>query len=226
MAKANNLIGQRFGRLLVIDRSENDAHGKTRWLCKCDCGNEKVVGGAELRQGKTKSCGCAHYEKTTTIDLTGQRFGRLTVIERKYRKPIIASWLCRCDCGTYVIVDSGSLRGGQTRSCGCLRKEIVKEKATKHDLCHTKLYAVHSQMKQRCNNPNNKDCEYYGGRGIRICDEWSDVETFYSWAMGSGYREGLTIDRIDPNGNYCPENCRWITIQDQQRNRRPQKKIS
>ena len=122
-----DLTGNQFGRLTVVRRVENDKRGRTRWLCHCDCGNEKVIAGASLRSGDTKSCGCFQKERVSqasTIDITGQKYGRLTVIERagSYRRHQI-TWLCRCDCGNEVVVKSNALRTGNTRSCGCLVRE-------------------------------------------------------------------------------------------------------
>lgn len=124
------------------------------------------------------------------IDMTGQKFGRLTVI-------------------------------GRTESCGCLHNELARQRRTKHSLSGTKLYMIWKAMKQRCSNPNNKDYPNYGERGIKVCDEWSrDFQTFYDWSIQNGYIEGLSIDRIDTNGNYEPDNCRWITSKQQANNLR------
>lgn len=157
------------------------------------------------------------------IDMTGQKFGRLLVLEQLPAVKRRAMWLCRCDCGKEVPVRAVSLRRGKTRSCGCLRRDEMRRKATTIDgKCGEKLHGVWNMMKQRCLNRNCKDFKYYGLRGIRVCDEWiKDYLTFRAWALSNGYEEGLTIDRIDPDGNYEPSNCRWITIQAQQKNRRP-----
>ena len=144
-------------------------------------------------------------------DLTGQRFGRLTVLERTELK-----WLCKCDCGNKKIVAGGHLVSGDTKSCGCLR--------IKHGMRNTRLYSIWHGMKERCYNTKHKFYKHYGGRGIKVCEEWkNDFQTFADWALSHGYADNLTIDRIDVNGNYEPSNCQWATNAEQQRNKRNSK---
>lgn len=154
------------------------------------------------------------------IDLTGQRFGRLMVVKHIGTRSKSALWKCLCDCGTETEVVYGSLISGYTKSCGCLHREIAKEMMTTHGMRGTKLYKVWNNMLQRSNNLNNKYYSDYGGRGITVCDEWREFLPFYNWAMTNGYLEGLSIDRINNDGNYESSNCKWSTMKEQSNNRR------
>lgn len=156
------------------------------------------------------------------IDLTGQKFGRLTVIKYVGKdKHHFAHWLCRCDCGNEKTINSNALRSGVTISCGCYHSERTVKVHSKHNLSHTRLYTEWRHMKDRCLNPNHKAYSYYGGRGITICPEWKDdVQAFADWSYSNGYADNLTLDRIDANGNYEPSNCRWITQSEQMSNTR------
>lgn len=160
------------------------------------------------------------------LELSGRRFGRLTVIEpvEGIKDGGNILWKCKCDCGNEKVVSTKYL-GRSVLSCGCYAKETSANRLTKHGKCYTRLYQVHRTMLQRCYNPNAHEYENYGGRGIKVCDEWHDFEHFEKWAIENGYdktakRGKSTLDRIDPNGNYEPSNCRWATMQQQQRNKR------
>ena len=156
---------------------------------------------------------------TRLLDLTGQKFGRLTVVCRAENDRYNAArWTCECECGATCIVAGKDLRCGHTLSCGCLRKEAAHNKST-HGLSRTRIYRIWSDMKNRCYNRNVPNYKNYGERGIRVCDEWLDPSKFFEWAFNSGYTDELTIERIDLDGNYEPENCKWITLKQQQANK-------
>lgn len=155
-------------------------------------------------------------------DLTGQKFGKLTVIKKiGTDKRYNTLWLCKCECGNDKIVARDKLVVGHTKSCGCARKEHAIKLNKIHGLSNTKIGYTWRGMKSRCYNPKNENYKNYGERGIKICDEWlNDFMNFYNWALNNGYKEDLSIDRIDPNANYEPSNCRWITLKEQARNTR------
>lgn len=151
-------------------------------------------------------------------NLIGNVFNRLTVIEQlssdlKGKR----RWLCQCNCGGTSVVRTESLKGDHVKSCGCLRSEKSKMRMTKHGLRSHSLYHTWLNMRDRCNNPNNKDWLHYGGRGIVVCDEWDDFSVFLS-DMGDKKTKELTLERVDGDGNYCKENCIWATMLTQARN--------
>lgn len=153
-------------------------------------------------------------------DLTNQKFGRLTVLKfAGFGSSHKTQWKCLCECGNEIIVKSNSLITGHTQSCGCLESETKKNNNKSHGLRYDPLYKTWLNIKNRCNNPNNSHYIYYGKKGIKLCSEWNNFESFYNWAYTNGYSSGLSIERIDNSKNYCPENCKWIPIEEQSKNR-------
>lgn len=160
----------------------------------------------------------------------GDKYNRLTIIEdvgyhvtsggNKQRM-----MKCKCDCEKIVFVSLNALRQNKTVSCGCYNLEKAGKHLTKHNLSNTRIYRIWKDMLRRCNNPNRINYKDYGGRGIKVCDEWKDFINFYDWSMNNGYEEHLSIERVDVNGNYEPDNCEWITNQQQKSNTRKQREF-
>ncbi len=223
-----DITGQKFDRLTVISFSH--LHEKKRnavWNCICDCGNKLTAQGTFLRANLVRSCGCLQKEISRNRvpdnfeDLTGRKFGHLSVLNKAPKgKGNNTKWLCVCECGNQRVVDKGNLLSGRQISCGCASRKKARNNHLTHGLSKLPIYRVWSGMVTRCYNEKHDSYKWYGLRGIKMCDEWkNDFMQFYK-DMNDGYRPNLELDRIDVNGNYCKENCRWATVKENQNNKR------
>ena len=207
-----DIIGKKFGKLLVLSKESKILSGDTLYKCLCDCGNITIVRKGQLKSGKTKSCGCLRKERQYQ-NLVGQKFNKLTVLKEVGKDKQGIKWLCQCDCGNTTILHTKTLKSGNIKSCGCL--------SHKHGQFGKRIYQTWADMKRRCYNPSNKSYKYYGALGVEVCQEWKEnFIPFYEWAIANGYNDELTIDRINPYGNYEPSNCRWVTREEQVHNTR------
>jgi hypothetical protein len=214
---------------VVIKYSHRDERKRVAvWECVCDCGKTVFASGTNLRAGEVRSCGCLRLDSLASKpaynfqDLTGQRFDRLVALNRvKSDRPYPTTrWMCQCDCGKTTVADRNNLVYGRMRSCGCLNSERRAERQLTHGLSKTKLYRIWADIITRCYNENSDGYKDYGARGIYMSDEWrNDFAAFYR-DMANGYQKGLEIDRIEVNGPYSKENCRWVTHKVNSRNKR------
>ncbi|MDW3922226.1 hypothetical protein QI261_00675 [Staphylococcus saprophyticus] len=215
-------IGDKYNMLECVKYVGSDNRGK-KFLFKCDCGNEVEYTGTYVKNNRYKSCGCRKYNKNKDEDILKTKFNRLRPIERVDNIKRGKAFLCKCDCGNTTIVPLASLKNNRVKSCGCLNSEIqskfMKEYNNKHGKSNTAEYRVWKGMRERCNNPKHKQYKDYGGRGIKVCERWNNFSVFLE-DMGEKPTKKHQIDRTNNDGNYEPNNCRWVTPSENALNKR------
>lgn len=208
----NNLqipIGTVFGRWTVISPGVSNGNGRS-YLCRCSCGNESWVRGTILNKGKSKSCGCLSVETLRSSPLPlGFTSGDLTIISDRVITEGVPSYLCKCACGAVKYIKEVRLRSASAKAASCGKCHLQAPDAPSKK--NVRLYWVWAAMLQRCNNPKNPSYRWYGAKGVTVCPDWEEYASFKSWALSSGYEQGLTIDRVDSSGEYGPLNCRWVS---------------
>lgn len=211
-----DITGIRSGKLVVVKCVGKDNYGNL-WECLCDCGKTKIVRTNDITFKRVVSCGCEQHKRNVSI---GDKFGFLTITKLPEGSLRNNKVTCVCECGLYGEYYLNNLRRGTTTSCGCKRSFYAKKARNCHGESTSVLYKKWASMKNRCQNKNAKNYNDYGGRGIRICNEWLEFWSFREWAYKNGYCEGLSIERINVNGNYEPSNCKWVMLEEQARNKR------
>ena len=232
MPNFQDLAGQRFYHLLVLEtfQEQRKTYKATICRCLCDCGAEKLIAAQKLKSGNTQSCRCLHnvLQNQKYKDITGQRFGRLVAVEYAGTRRLggkgqsKVQWRCQCDCGNEIIAIYGSLASGDTKSCKCLSAESVRKaiaKNTIHGKSWHPLYNVWQHMMRRCYDIKNSAYKDYGKRGIYVEESWHTFQNFYDDLIGE-YIKGLMLERVNNDGPYAKSNCIFASMLTQVRNRR------
>ena len=224
MARPIDMTGQTIGKWHIDSLAYIKGYDKY-YNCTCECGTKKVVLGLNIRHGKSLSCGCMlHKQPVNFVDRKGMKYGRLTCLEYEKRGTHIY-WKCLCDCGNTTWVRGINLTSGAVKSCGCAKNHVNRV----HGMSHTRIHSIWIRMHQRCENPKNDKYKWYGAEGKTVCPEWHGTEgfvRFMEWSYANGYADDLTIDRINGDKGYSPDNCRWITQKEQALNTRRNRRFT
>lgn len=211
------MIGKMYNDWFVIEEVKTGSPAR-HYRCKCKCGIIKIVRNDSLKSGKSGRCAECRHKNLLKVDETlGKRFGKWIVLEKIDNNKKAYKYLCLCDCGNKCEISGNALRRGRTMQC---RKCSLE----KHNMTDSKTYNTWRCMRSRCNSIKSHEYYLYGGRGIKVCDAWNNFINFYN-DMGER-PEGKKLDRIDTNGDYYKENCRWVTPKENSNNRRPYKTVN
>lgn len=216
--KGMDLVNTKIGSWTVLKKIENYHKPRAWYECICDCGTVKIKIGTELRAERSLQCSeCKYAVMYDPGKEIGKQYGKWHVVRYLGIHRKLHQFLCRCECGFEGKHCAADLRAGKSKSClPCANREMAQRNIT-HGMHNTRIHKVWSAMLHRCNNPNATSYIRYGGRGIKVCDRWSKFENFLE-DMGIP-EKGLTLDRIDNDGNYEPGNCRWVTHKENCNNR-------
>lgn len=205
-----DIIDKKFNKIKIIKLDHVNADSSKMWLCMCDCGKQFVKNNRDILRGKNSGC----RECQSRVDLTGEKIGFLTILKRDFSKKGRSVWLCVCDCGNQVSKLGTVLQRGDNKGCSECLAIFKADMHTKHGGSRggkSRLFEIWKGMRKRCLNPKAVRYNRYGGRGIKVCVEWNDFAIFRDWALNNNYTDNLTIDRLNPNDDYKPSNCEWVT---------------
>lgn len=212
-----NDLGKTFGKWTVVVRVKNGKPGRY-YECICECGTKSIIAGTDLHAGRTTQCTSCQYKKLYNTEREiNKKYGKWTVLRFVDVYKRSQRYECVCECGFVGIYAASDLRGGRTLQCATCHNKEIAENNTKHGMWNMPLYKVWVSMLQRCRNPKDKNYHRYGGRGIGVCNKWLKFDGFLE---DMGYRpENMTIERIDNDGNYTKENCKWVSHKENCQNR-------